>query len=302
MHNGICMRLECWRVLVNKKDERILSLHAYAASGPTFSNLQVLADILALKYVARQPDLRELREKTAGQRDKQFENGVIANQYFLLYEELSRAMDSGDIGRVELTFAPWAFIFKGTGKHKYAAQMFKHIMDVHMFYPEGLKRAVRYSMLVNPSGKAGCFRATYWCVELANLQTKTIHCGEGSNHTINRILTESPLIKVYYSIFHTVERNLGLRSLTTRHGKPDMTSTFRALGMYMQKNSPYTFECGRDSEHSIPDVMDKGLQALVVVVGMDGTERENGEELGVSIDVEMADIPIDDEDIEFDIL
>ena len=33
-------------------------------------------------------------------------------------------------------------------------------------------RAVRYHMLINPTGLAGKFRAVDWCVELNNLFTK----------------------------------------------------------------------------------------------------------------------------------
>lgn len=32
---------------------------------------------------------------------RQFENALLLNKYFLLYEELSYAMNSGDIGRIE---------------------------------------------------------------------------------------------------------------------------------------------------------------------------------------------------------
>jgi hypothetical protein len=33
-------------------------------------------------------------------------------------------------------------------------------------------RAIRYNILINPTGKAGKFRGVDWCVELNNLYTK----------------------------------------------------------------------------------------------------------------------------------
>jgi hypothetical protein len=61
------------------------------------------------------------------------------HQYFLLYEEISFAMNRGDIGHLETLFPPWIYIFKSTGKHKYASHMTKFLTDVHYVYPEGLK-------------------------------------------------------------------------------------------------------------------------------------------------------------------
>jgi hypothetical protein len=72
-------------------------------------------------------------------RDAEQENLMIRQQYFLLYEELSHALNCGDIGRVEDCFLPWAFIFRGCGKHKYAKHMVKHLHNVHFVYPDRLK-------------------------------------------------------------------------------------------------------------------------------------------------------------------
>jgi len=68
----------------------------------------------------------------------QHENTVILNKYLLLYEELTHAMNSGDIGRVEMCIVAWILIFKATGKHKYTTHMTEFLMNVHFIYPEGL--------------------------------------------------------------------------------------------------------------------------------------------------------------------
>jgi hypothetical protein len=80
-----------------------------------------------------------LRKKPAAVRDKQLENVLLMHQHFLLYEELSYAMNFGDIGRIETLFPPWICIFKATGKHKYAAHMVTFLTDVHFVYPKDLK-------------------------------------------------------------------------------------------------------------------------------------------------------------------
>ena len=47
------------------------------------------------------------------------------------------------------------------------------------------RRAIRYSILVNPTGKKGKFHAIDWCVEFNNLFMKVINGSKYSNHTID---------------------------------------------------------------------------------------------------------------------
>jgi hypothetical protein len=104
--------------------------------------------------------------------NQQLENSLLLNRYSLLYEELSYAMNMGDIGRVETCLSSWILIFKAVKKHKYVAHISRYLSDVHFLYPAGLKKAVRYHILVNPGGKEGKYWAVDWCVELDNLLTK----------------------------------------------------------------------------------------------------------------------------------
>ncbi|KAJ3559556.1 hypothetical protein NM688_g272 [Phlebia brevispora] len=292
-HDCTCQILECWRAAAMKLHSDVRTLDDYAAKKPTFEQLKDLADHIALNYVARQSHFGDLRERPEDQRDKQFENALLANQYYLLYEETCYAMNAGDIGQVELTFAPWACIFKATGKHKYATQVVKHTTDVHFFFPEGLKKAVRYSMLVNPTGKPHCFRPVDWCVERNNLDTKTVHGGDGSNHTVDRILAESPLIGTYKTIYETIETNFHLTHLTTRHGNPVMTSTFQMLSRYIQEDSPYIPKAGRGSAYSIPDIFDQGLLQLMTGMGAENEDVADAEAADAEAHPEEEDLQED---------
>lgn len=137
-HDGICRRLDCWRVEVKKQNPSITSLEQFAGTEPTIHDLQELANRLAMDYVASSDSLFQLRSQPQGTRDQQYENGLIVNQYYLLYEELSYAMNIGDIGRVEHCFLPWTALFKATGKHKYAAAIVQHVHNVHFVFDRGL--------------------------------------------------------------------------------------------------------------------------------------------------------------------
>lgn len=76
------------------------SLKAFAASEPTLDELKIIANKIALKYIANHK-LLQMCCKPQEQHDIQHENALIFNKYFLLYEELSYSMNHGDIGQVE---------------------------------------------------------------------------------------------------------------------------------------------------------------------------------------------------------
>jgi len=196
-HVGICRHLDCWRMEALQWNAEHTTLELFAQSKPSFKLLQEMADCIMRKYVAG-GRMQRLRAQPEAQRDAQYENSLLLNKYCLLYEEISHTMNTGDIRRVEACLVPWIFIFKATGKHKYAAHMLRFLRDVHFLYHAGLKwgiqlasgchcncwtlngrHAVQYSILVNPTGKAGKFHVVDWCIELNNLYTKV----SGSMHS-----------------------------------------------------------------------------------------------------------------------
>ncbi|KIN93625.1 hypothetical protein M404DRAFT_35937 [Pisolithus tinctorius Marx 270] len=169
-HAGICRHLDCWRVLASQKNG-FDNLEDFARSKPTLEDLEALAKEIIRTYVAT-GQFRRMRRKQDMEHDSQFENALLLNKYFLLYEELSYAMNSGNIGRVEASIVSWIPILKAVGKHKYATQMTNFLYNVHFVYPSGLRHAIRYHILVNPTGRPMKWRAVDWCVELNNLFTK----------------------------------------------------------------------------------------------------------------------------------
>ncbi|KAG2140008.1 hypothetical protein BD769DRAFT_1350350, partial [Suillus cothurnatus] len=100
-HSGICWCLDCWRVQVKKNESSHVNLDAFAASEPLFDNLLAMADVIAKDYVADYR-LRRMRSKDVTQHDGENKNALLLNKYMLLYEELSYAMNIGDIGQVEM--------------------------------------------------------------------------------------------------------------------------------------------------------------------------------------------------------
>ncbi|KAG6370361.1 hypothetical protein JVT61DRAFT_12175 [Boletus reticuloceps] len=98
-HDGICRRLDCWRVEVHRRSHHE-TLEDFARSKPNFEDLMEIANYLAREYIANYK-LTCTRRKSATEWDKQNENNLLVNKYFVLYEELSYAMNIGDIARLE---------------------------------------------------------------------------------------------------------------------------------------------------------------------------------------------------------
>lgn len=134
-HVGIVSRLDCW--VIEARKQGFESLEDFAASDPSWDYLEKISHRLAVEHVAGS-DILALRAKTEQLRDETHENMLLRQQYFLLYEQMSFAMNMGDIGRIETLFLPWMYIFQGCGKHKYAGEMKRYLENVHFIYPKSL--------------------------------------------------------------------------------------------------------------------------------------------------------------------
>ncbi|KAM6492216.1 hypothetical protein JOM56_011940 [Amanita muscaria] len=277
-HIGIVRCLDCWRIAIQKNHPQYLTLEDFAKSNPKLDDLEALAEELVKEYVADHC-MSSMRLNPGSERDEQFENAALIQRYFLLYEELVHAMNFGDIGRLERTLLPWILLFKATGKHKYATAMEKHLVQTHFERPESLRRAIRYNMLVNPTGKPGKFRGVDWVVEGYNCEIKVNHGGQGATRTIKRMIAESALIGTFKEVNESIENNL-LLHVTSTHGEPDMRRTFHEVRRSLSESSPHTFVAGRKSMYSLPDMLNKGAELLrnKSGYGRNGDDDETGEE------------------------
>lgn len=136
-HTGIVSRLDCWRLEAQERFPACASLQEFAKINPSWETLQNMAISLSRKF-GSQPEITQTQRISAN-RDEQYANMLLRHEYFLLYEELSYAMNHGDVGRVERCMVPWMFIFSGCGKHKYASELRRHLENMNFVYPEGLR-------------------------------------------------------------------------------------------------------------------------------------------------------------------
>jgi hypothetical protein len=138
-HIGVASRLDIWRVEAHKKHNSVSNLDEYALLKPSWDDLCIMASSMVSEYVASDATAEHHQQLPDSERDRPFENALVQQQYFLLYEEITHAMNFGDIGRVELCFLPWMMIFAGCGKHKYATEMRRYLENVHFIFPPTIR-------------------------------------------------------------------------------------------------------------------------------------------------------------------
>ncbi|KAM6503721.1 hypothetical protein JOM56_000664 [Amanita muscaria] len=272
---GISRRLDCWRVLAERKDPAHGDLDQFSESQPMLHELEEMAEQIVQEFCSTE-DLSLERLKPKSERDEVLENAQLINVYLALYEELSYAMNLGDIGRVETCILTWIPLFKSTGKHIYATFLEQFLLDLHFKYPERLCRAIRYNILINPTGKPAKFRAVDWLVELHNLDSKVNHGGQGSNYTVKRIIEESSLIGTYKSAQEVVAQNFALPKASVLHAEPNMEKTLKDLGAYIAEWASHIFTAGRKAVYCVPNMLDKGHGMMAH--GQGGASDEAGKE------------------------
>ncbi|KAI0682721.1 hypothetical protein BC835DRAFT_1221328, partial [Cytidiella melzeri] len=125
-------------------------------------------------------------------------------------------------------------------------------------------RAVRYNILVNPTGKSHQFRAVDWVVELLNLFIKEFYGGEGPNYTKKHILDEAALVLIYRNCHKVFEQNFLLSGLTYAHAAKDMAATFEGVLQYIQTldGSPNKHVTGRGAKYELPNAIGHGAAII----------------------------------------
>ncbi|EJF60695.1 hypothetical protein DICSQDRAFT_147689 [Dichomitus squalens LYAD-421 SS1] len=139
-HVGILLRLDVWRTEVKRRNPSIKSLEAWAETKPSLAEIEDVAEALVRDYIEGEGlDLFALAAQAEDTQDQIRENTMRLQNYLLLYEKLSYAMNAGDIGRLESLLALWIPLFRAAGKHKYGNYTLRFMHDLFQVYPEGLR-------------------------------------------------------------------------------------------------------------------------------------------------------------------
>jgi len=134
---GTCRRLDCLRIVA--EEQGYPTLQAFADSNPDWNRVKALVREAIQRFVPSLRYLASLPNKEPEQRDEELENSMGFNVYSTLYEEISHAMDHGDIGRVEMCLIAWVPLFEAAGKNKYSSHTIKLVYDLNHRFTQRLR-------------------------------------------------------------------------------------------------------------------------------------------------------------------
>ncbi|KAG8730322.1 hypothetical protein FRC10_002866 [Ceratobasidium sp. 414] len=185
----------------------------------------------------------------------------------LIYVATRRASRFGDIGRMEELLILWVYIWKHTGKHKYASAIARFLTYLNDVWPVKLADIIRRHWLANPSGKADGFRGVDLLAEQNNFQHKCLHSGAGSNRTLDQLIKESPLIEDYRRAHGIIEKNFYLTERTTRHPPPLMKQTLFRLQGHLRDEKMNSHQPGRAVPQAPVNAIAAGILAAASAPG-----------------------------------
>ena len=136
-HIGTCRRLDCWRVAL--KERGFSSLQAFANTHPPWDLVREVALEVSQRFIPSAHKLGSMSDEGAETRDQQMENNLAFNLYAGMYEEITYAMNYGDIGRVEMCLLQWVPLFEAVGKRKYAHQTLKLVYELNHVFPAQMR-------------------------------------------------------------------------------------------------------------------------------------------------------------------
>ena len=132
-HIGVCRRLDCWRTVL--KGRGFSSLQGFANTRPTWDLVREIGLEVSRQFIPDVHGLASMSNEETERRDQQMENNLAFNLYAGMYEEITYAMNHGDIGRVEMCLLQWVPLFEAVGKRKYAHQTLKLVYELNHVFP-----------------------------------------------------------------------------------------------------------------------------------------------------------------------
>ncbi|KAJ7742551.1 hypothetical protein B0H16DRAFT_1323267 [Mycena metata] len=277
-------------LLVSGKD----SLEACAASIDSFSTLVGYAKAVYVTYadVDRVQELRERRvpeerkreattkaakkssEPSASEKpasvphvqkgDMVFENAVLFLRDALLTREFSDAVKAGDSGRVLIVLRLWAFLYRGSGRSKYAHEMLHLLHNMICVWTRELRAIIMQNWLANPQGKANAFVEIDLVQEHLNFWIKKIYKADGAGHSWDWLALISPCVDILRQLATKINVDLGARQ-GSKHATPDLADDIDVLMDSLAEHEVYIEKDGRvldDDEKPVPDVISVGMAAL----------------------------------------
>jgi hypothetical protein len=236
--------------------------------------------------------------------DMVYDQMRLFNQNALLYLGITRAARYGDVRRIRDLLPLWVYIWKHTGKHKYARHITRFLTHLDGGWPATLSNVVQQNWFANPTGKVDGFRGVDWVIERDNYFQKCQYSGAGSNRTLENLRKQSVLIEDYQAVHGVMERNFYLTPQTIHHPPPVMKTSLNLVRTYLEGEGMCSRQKNRALSSRPVNAFIAGAAAATKTVddiwlaSGEGEEGEDGsmeaEGAGGEVEIGLEDLAVDD--------
>lgn len=236
-HLTLALIADAWRLVV--EEEYGISLSKWK---PTWEQVVEMSRRVVRNFIASQM----YRPATGGNATDNVRDQMrLFLRNGLHYLAITQASRYGDVGRMEELLPEWVYIWKHTGKHKYAAHYSRFLINLDEGWPPEFAEVVRQNWLANPTGKIDGFRGVDWLIERSNYLTKCLYSGSGSNRTLQNLIKQSVLIDVYQATYAIIDKNFYLTSKTVWHPPPIVKTGLAMVRRYIENEAMNSHQPGR---------------------------------------------------------
>lgn len=217
--------------------------------------------------------LRNVNDPTKNLNDLDI-NAALFIRDMIYYKELSGAIKSGDVGRLEEVLRMITVMLQAGKTKNYGNGLLHIINGLRNKWNNQLKTAIVRSWLINTEGREGHWIPADLYQEHNNLLTKTIHRAKGSNFTWEFLAESiSTNVRHFSTIKSKIEREFDLSHNSSYHSTVADVQDFqkllrhlegcKILGFDMRPNPVNRPEIGYHSIPRVDDLFDMGLSKLI---------------------------------------
>jgi hypothetical protein len=184
-------------------------------------------------------------------------NATLFIRDALLYIDLSDAIRSGDIGRIEEALKWITVCVQSASTKNYANELLHLHCGFRYAWTEQAKRAFMSSWLVNTTGKENRWLPADLYQEHCNLLIKVIHAAKGSNSSWE-FLAEcvSPNIEVFDRVANKIHEEFKLSHNSTRHHKNAATGDINRIIQSLREYKIFELVPGPQLDKEVLPVVD----------------------------------------------
>ncbi|KAI0072322.1 hypothetical protein K474DRAFT_1574435, partial [Panus rudis PR-1116 ss-1] len=190
-------------------------------------------------------------------------NSILMIRDGILYLEVCRAIETGDIGCVWEILKFWIFTFAGSSHSNYAAYLLEMYCKIKYELPEDTQLALFENWLVNLQGKPGHFHELDLMQEHFNkwLEELAQHKGKDFDNEWYRDVL-SMHVHHFLHLKEKFEGTVELAPRTKRHSEPHLRNEYRAALQVLRENDLHRHHEGRDLGFHAQDDLAEGYKVL----------------------------------------